>query len=137
LGHPPHSHVVLVVEDYDDLRDALEYELRAEGFGVRAVASGREALGLLAQRYRPCLLLLDVQMPDVDGWDVCRAVRADPDTAHIPIVLLTGDSHALGGGTRGVAHVLAKPVLPGELVATINEHARCPCEPASQGLESR
>jgi CheY-like chemotaxis protein len=127
-----HAHVVLVVEDYEDLREALVYQLGAEGFAARGVATGAEALALVAGGYRPCLVLLDFRLPDLDGWEVAEMFADDPRTAGIPIVLLSGDPRAVTGASRHVACVLLKPLLPDQLRAAVVEHARCSPAPLAE-----
>lgn len=123
--HAADRHAVLVVDDYEPLRDALVMQLRCGGHAVRAAASGRAALAALAEGYRPCVILLDLWMPEMDGLQVCEAIKADPRTASIPVVMLSGDTRVVARESAGVAGVLAKPADKSELVATIAAHARC------------
>src|SRR5687767_8321173 len=80
---------VLHVDDNDDARTSLGWLLRHHGFDVVEAATGRDALRLA--RTRPDAVLLDVRLPDVGGFDVCRRLRADPATARTPVVMLSGE----------------------------------------------
>jgi len=79
---------ILVVDDEDDLRSLLELNLTREGFDVVTAANGAEALAMVAS-HRPQLVVLDLMLPDVPGTEVCRRIRANPDLATTPIIMLT------------------------------------------------
>ncbi|MEM6931119.1 MAG: response regulator transcription factor [Myxococcota bacterium] len=79
---------ILIVDDEDDLRHLLDLNLRREGFETVLASSGSEALELVA-RSQPSLIVLDLMLPDVPGTEVCRRVRANPDWATTPIIMLT------------------------------------------------
>ena len=79
---------ILVVDDEDDLRDLVELQLRREGFDVVVAASGARALEQV-ERFRPCLVVLDLMLPDLQGTEVCRRIRANPELAGTPIIMLT------------------------------------------------
>ncbi len=121
-----HSHAILVVEDHDGLREATCFLLEAEGFVATAARSGYEALQMFANGYRPCLALLDVHMPGMDGWEVARRLAADPTTAAVPLVMLSGDAQVVRAYQRHEVGMLGKPVDPAELLATLSERACCP-----------
>jgi DNA-binding NtrC family response regulator len=119
-----HEHSVLLVEDDEDARDALAALLSYDGIATRAVDGVRDALALLEDAdYRPCVVLLDFRMPDLDGADFLERVAAVGTTA--PIVVLTGDgevaprAHALGA-----AEVILKPIEPEDLRAVIARQCR-------------
>ena len=79
---------VLVVEDDEHIRELLEYNLTKEGYRVTAVETGEE--GLKAARAKlPDLVLLDLMLPEMDGLEVCRALRRDAKTQHVPVVMVT------------------------------------------------
>ena len=80
---------VLVIDDDDPAREALVKLLNEEGYDARGVANGAQALGTLRSGYRPALLLLDMVMSEIDGWDFRMAQQRDPALAHIPVVVLT------------------------------------------------
>jgi PAS domain S-box-containing protein len=112
---------ILLVDDNADVRGSAAEVLRRAGFDVWEAAGGAEALRRV--RDRPNLVLLDVCLPDLSGFEVCRAIRADPDTASIPILHLSGAARTsedrtqgLDGGADGY---LVKPVDAAELVAHV------------------
>ena len=109
----------LVVDDAPDIRLLADLVLSMAGFTVTAAASGREALAILAAGELPDIILLDVQMPDVDGWETLSRVRSDPRTRHLPVVLCTVKGlpeDALKGWTLGCDGYLGKPFDIGGLV---------------------
>lgn len=79
---------ILIVDDEGDLRSLLDVNLRREGFETALAATGGEALDLVRQQ-RPSLIVLDLMLPDLPGTEVCRRVRANPDLAGTPIIMLT------------------------------------------------
>ena len=112
----------LVVDDAADIRLLADLVLQMAGFSVTAAASGREALGILAGGELPDIILLDVQMPDVDGWETLSRVRSDPRTRHLPVVLCTVKGlpeDALKGWSLGCDGYLGKPFDIGGLVAEL------------------
>lgn len=113
---------VLVVEDDADAREILSEHLRREGFTVAAAQGAREAL-LQAVDWRPDLMVSDVAMPETDGFQLCRALRADARTAGIPVILISGSKTALEdqieGMGEGADDYLVKPYSPSLLVAKI------------------
>ena len=112
---------VLVVDDDDDVREVTTFSLELIG-GYQVLDADGGALAIeLARRHRPDLVLLDVMMPGMDGPATFRALRADPETAHIPVVLLTAKA-PVGLGhevDEGLAGVISKPFDPRALVAEI------------------
>jgi Response regulators consisting of a CheY-like receiver domain and a winged-helix DNA-binding domain len=109
---------VLVVEDDPRISDVLEYALKAEGYHVEKAQRGREAIEM-AKRSAPALIVLDVGLPDIDGFEVCRSVRKFSD---VPVIFLTSRSdevdRVVGLEIGGDDYVL-KPFSPRELVARI------------------
>ncbi len=108
---------ILVVEDDPDARKALRLILKLDGFDVSTAATGQEAIQAL-QADPPDLLVLDVILPDQDGYEVCRQVRANPSTARVPIVMLSGkaDPESVARGlATGADDFLAKPIKPSKL----------------------
>lgn len=82
------SGTVLIVDDEDDLRNLLDLHFTREGFTTKAVALGGDALSLAAT-HKPSVILLDLMLPDMSGTEVCRQLRAMPETRDIPIIMLT------------------------------------------------
>lgn len=113
----------LVVDDAPDIRLLADLVLSMAGFSVTAAASGSEALRKLAAGDLPDIVLLDVQMPDVDGWETLSRVRADPRTADLPVVLCTVKGlpeDTLKGWSLGCDGYLGKPFDISRLVDELN-----------------
>jgi CheY-like chemotaxis protein len=112
---------ILLAEDDDFSRDVLTQLLRAEGYHVTAVANGREALDCLRRADSPDLILLDLVMPVLDGWEFCRRHSRDPRLASIPVLVVSGadPGPALLTGPLRVAGYLRKPVRVRELLDRI------------------
>jgi CheY-like chemotaxis protein len=88
--HPSVTHCpVLIVEDDDDLREMMAQLLSLEGFQAAAVANGQEALEYLRQGTAPDLILLDMMMPVMDGWEFRRRQKSDPSMAEVPVIVLS------------------------------------------------
>lgn len=117
---------VLVVDDDSDIARFIEINLRLEGFDVLLAADGEEALEVIT-RAVPDLLLLDVMMPKIDGVELCRRLRADPRTAHVPVIMLTAKSLPVDkvvGLTAGADDYIIKPFDTLELVARVQSTLR-------------
>jgi CheY-like chemotaxis protein len=113
--------LVLVVEDYQDAREMYSEYLRFSGFDVIEAANGFEAIEQ-AVAQTPDIVLMDLALPKMDGWEATRRLKADARTKEIPIVALTG--HALAGHAdsaqkAGCDSFVTKPCLPDALVAEI------------------
>jgi CheY-like chemotaxis protein len=80
---------ILIVDDDPDIRDSLREVLEDEGYTVNSVANGREALEYLHHSPRPCVILLDLMMPVMDGWQFRREQKQDPAIATIPLIVIT------------------------------------------------
>jgi CheY-like chemotaxis protein len=91
---------VLVVDDEDDSRDVARIMLEMAGADVRLARTGLDALEIIRQSGVPDLILSDLSMPEMDGWDMIRALRADAALAHVPIIALT--AHAMYGDRERV-----------------------------------
>jgi diguanylate cyclase (GGDEF)-like protein len=118
--------VVLLVEDSAAIRALVRRMLVAGGHTVVEAARGADALALCRER-QPDVVLLDVEMPEMSGWDVLAAMKADPATSDVPVVFLTGhsDTAAMVDGLRLGAHdYLRKPCEPTELLARVQAAAR-------------
>jgi DNA-binding response OmpR family regulator len=113
--------VVLIADDDADIRDLVAFKIEQAGFEVVAVADGQAALDQARSR-QPALAVLDVSMPGVSGIEVCRALRSDPATAGMLIIMLTArvqERDVEGGFSAGADDYLTKPFSPRELVSRI------------------
>ena len=117
------SPLVLVVDDFQDNREMFAEFLSLSGFRVAEAATGREAIDR-GFELLPDVILMDLSLPELDGWEATRQLKNDPRTRHIPIVALTG--HALADHSReareaGCDAFLTKPCLPEVLVVEIRK----------------
>lgn len=112
---------ILLVDDDPKAVKLMGYILLKEGYEIVSALSGKEALEILS-REKVDLVILDIMMPEMDGYEVCRRIRANPATAKIPIIMLTAKAmpeDRIAGYEAGADHYITKPVLPQELVATV------------------
>jgi len=112
---------ILVVDDEEDLLELVNYNLSREGFRVECVASGEAALAA-ARKNLPDLVVLDLLLPSVDGLEVCRLLKNDPKTKHIPIIMLTAkseESDMVTGLELGADDYMTKPFSPRVLLARV------------------
>lgn len=117
---------ILIVEDEPGIADTLQYALRTEGFDPRWCATGEEALRCAAEQL-PALVLLDVGLPDIMGFEVFKRLRAQPGGADLPVVFLTARSDEIDrvvGLELGADDYVAKPFSPRELVARVRSILR-------------
>ena len=115
------SERILAVDDEPDLLELVEYNLREAGYTVSTAKNGAGALAEV-RRARPDLVLLDLMLPDISGTEVCKRLRRDPDTAHIPIVMLTARGQEIDrvvGLELGADDYIVKPFSPRELVLRV------------------
>jgi DNA-binding response OmpR family regulator len=113
---------ILLADDEETLRILVHATIEDSGYAILEAADGKAALAL-ALHYRPDLLVLDWMMPRLSGLDVLRAVRANPDLAHVPVIMLTARGQASDrelGKTAGADAYLVKPFSPLELLETID-----------------
>ena len=122
---------VLIVEDDPDVRESMELLLNMHGHRVFTATDGQAALMLLEnQSRRPCLLLLDLMMPGMNGFELRSRMKADPDLARIPVVVITGAGVlADARADELAAPVLKKPIEFKALLDTVNRF--CPRRPRS------
>jgi two-component system cell cycle response regulator DivK len=117
----PDAPLILVVDDYQDAREMYAEYLQFSGFRVAEARNGNEAVAQ-AFSLRPYLILMDLSLPGMDGWEATRVLKADERTKHIPVVALTG--HALAGASEGARKAgcdsfVTKPCLPDDLVVEV------------------
>jgi two-component system, cell cycle response regulator DivK len=113
--------LILVVDDYQDAREMYAEYLQFSGFRVAEARNGNEALEQ-AFALKPDLILMDLSLPGMDGWEATRVLKADDRTKNIPVVALTG--HALAGASEGAKKAgcdsfVTKPCLPDDLVVEV------------------
>ncbi len=114
---------IMIADDVPDILAVLSARFRALGFTVLEAHDGREALESIRSQ-RPDIVILDVMMPELNGFQVCRRVKEDPELSKIPVVLLTAkDSEAdqFWGSEVGADLYLTKPIEPGNVVLHIQE----------------
>ena len=112
----------LVVDDAADLRLLVRTALQREGIDVDEAANGRDALDALAAGSLPDIVVLDIQMPELDGWDTLAAIRAGKDTASLPVIVCTVRSHPADierAADLGADAVVTKPFAVDELTSTV------------------
>jgi CheY-like chemotaxis protein len=120
---PPGIGTVLVIDDEAAVRDLMQRFLGKEGFRVVAAAGGEEGLRR-ARELRPDAITLDVMMPGMDGWAVLSALKADPDVAEIPVIMLTIVDDRNLGYALGASDYLTKPIDRERLVTVLKQHRR-------------
>ncbi len=112
---------ILVVEDEKDIAELVEYHLKQSGFPVTLVSDGTSALEKI-KKTRPSLIILDLMLPDMDGKDICRTLKADSRTRGIPVLMLTARAEEIDrivGFELGADDYVTKPFSPRELVLRV------------------
>jgi CheY-like chemotaxis protein len=108
---------VLIVDDETTSRDTLSELLEKDGREIVTAGDGQEALERLSEVPRPCVILLDLSMPRMDGWEFLRRQSEDPSIANVPTIVLSGS-----GLPAGAKHQLAKPVNIDRLLALVDQY---------------
>ncbi len=117
------DHCVLIVEDDPDTRDAMRELLEAQGYGAQGATDGADALAQLRAGLRPCLILLDLMMPVMDGFEFRDAQRADPALADIPVIAYSGHYDVAKNAVRlGTAAYFQKPIDFEMLISLVSVH---------------
>lgn len=119
---------VLVVDDEPDVARIIAFNLELEGFSVRVAHDGRQALEEVARR-KPDCILLDIMMPEVDGWEVLRRLKSDPSTSDIPVIMVTArgsDVDRLKGYSGGAVEYITKPFDLDDLKEQVKRALRPP-----------
>lgn len=112
---------ILAVDDEPHILKLVSFALSAKGFSIIEAADGLSAIEV-AQTEQPDLILLDVMMPALDGYEACRRLKADPATSHIPVVMLSAKSQQAEqaiGLDCGAIDYICKPFTPKDLVAQV------------------
>jgi DNA-binding response OmpR family regulator len=115
---------VLYIEDDTEMIDLVRLILSRKGIAVKGAEGGKRGLELV-KTIHPDLVLLDLMMPDMDGWDVFQVIKSDPDTASIPCIIITARSQpidrVLGLYIARVDDYLSKPFRPADLIASVEK----------------
>jgi DNA-binding response OmpR family regulator len=117
---------IVLIEDDSDLYALLKYNLEKEGFILAGAQTGRGALDL-CRRERPDLVILDIMLPDSDGLDICKGIRAHPELANTPVIFLTArasESDRIVGLELGANDYIVKPFFIRELIARVKTQFR-------------
>jgi two-component system alkaline phosphatase synthesis response regulator PhoP len=117
---------ILVVDDEKDILELIDFNLSKNGYRVRTVTSGEEALDLIKENDYD-LIILDLMLPGVDGFDICKIIKADKHKANIPIVMVTAkadEADKVAGLEIGADHYVTKPFSPRELLAIVKATLR-------------
>ncbi|MGH7385956.1 MAG: response regulator [Candidatus Rokuibacteriota bacterium] len=117
---------VLVVEDEPDVAEMIRYNLGKEGYEVRLAGNGTEALRQVKEA-RPDVILLDIMVPHLNGWEICRRLKQDRDTVAIPVIMVTGrveEGDKVLGFEMGADDYVTKPFSPRELLARVRAVSR-------------
>jgi CheY-like chemotaxis protein len=116
-------HTVLIADDEHNIRHILDFSLHAEGFDVLSAHTGEDAL-TLAREHTPDLIILDVMMPGKGGIETCRSLKEDPQTAPIPVILLTARSSKAdreAGEAAGANDYITKPFSPQRVIEAVQD----------------
>ncbi len=118
---------ILVVDDEVNITQILEFSFGCEGFDVITAQNGEEAVEK-ARREQPDLVILDIMMPKIDGYEACRILKANPLTKNIPVVLLTAKGRDIDkrlGMEVGATDYIVKPFSPAKLIERIHRLLSC------------
>lgn len=129
---------VVVIEDEAAICDIVAYNLQRDGFTVSTAADGRSGLAIVRE-LKPDLVVLDLMLPELDGVEVCRQIRADASTARIPVIMLTAkddESDVVLGLGVGADDYVTKPFSPKELVARVKAILRRQGDVPANGVPS-
>jgi CheY-like chemotaxis protein len=130
---------VLVVDDFEDNREMFAEYLELSGFQVAQAVTGLEALDR-AFELVPDVILMDLSLPDLDGWEATRRLKADPRTQHVPVIALSGHAladHAREAKEAGCDAFLTKPCLPEALIAEVRRQlTHAPADPDAPDFQA-
>ena len=111
---------ILIIDDDHSIRDAIQHLLEAEGYTIFLADHGKDGLELLRNMEPPCAILLDIQMPIMDGYEFLREKSADPAIANIPVVVLSATADAKD--LNGAADFIRKPFSIPQLLGTVEKY---------------
>jgi len=118
--------IILLIEDEVMIQELVSYSLEREGYTVKIAGDGQSGLEMVESE-KPDLIILDLMLPVLDGYEVCKAVRANKNTAHIPIIMLSARNEVADkviGLELGADDYVAKPFSPRELIARVRARFR-------------
>ena len=118
------DHTVLIIEDEKLIIVSTQMVLEAAGFRVESAMNGEEGIGK-AKTIKPDLILLDIMMPGIDGWETLTRLKRDPETSGVPVIIFTAREHARGhqkSAEMGAADYFRKPFEPDELIELVEKH---------------
>ena len=130
---------ILIIEDDHDIVEMIEYNLSSAGYDVKSASDGQAGLKSV-KRDRPDLIILDIMLPGLDGFEICQMLRSDGDTAQIPIIILSAKSQETDkvvGLELGADDYMTKPFSPRELVARVKAILRRSERSVSGGIVER
>jgi len=113
---------VLIIDDEVDFADLLKLQLEKGGYDVTTVYSGKDGLDLLKKEF-PDIILLDIMMPEISGWEICSKIKLDTKTKDIPVIFLTAraDDLSKAMGLKGAEGFIEKPFDPLDLIKEIEK----------------
>jgi CheY-like chemotaxis protein len=114
---------IVIAEDEPDIRELIAFTLRFAGHEVITGANGQEGYEL-AKQHKPDLVMLDVRMPKMTGYEACQSIKAEPDIAHIPVIFLSAkgqETEIEQGLSVGAEQYLLKPFAPDQLTQQVSE----------------
>ena len=120
---------ILIIEDEKLIIVSTQMVLESVGFQVEAATDGEEGIKK-AKEIKPDLILLDIMMPGIDGWETLKRLKRDPETQGIPVVIFTAREHARGhqkSSEMGAAGYFRKPFEPDELIELVEKHVGLRC----------
>jgi CheY-like chemotaxis protein len=117
-------HNVMIVDDNDDIRDAIGMVLALEGYDVAGAESAAEAFRRLRAGFDACVVLLDLHMPGTDGWGFLDRMRMDPHLDDVAVVIVSGDADKHDEAVAAGYEFLLKPIRPDTLLGAIARHCR-------------
>jgi two-component system cell cycle response regulator DivK len=139
MSVPSQAPLILIVEDFDDAREMYRDYLEFTGFRVETARDGREAIDK-ARTLQPDLVLMDLSLPGIDGWEATRLLKADPATCNMLIVALSAHALAAEGQrarSAGCDGFIAKPCLPSDLVEEVSKYLKAQAAGQARGRARR
>lgn len=121
---PETTHQVLVVDDEDDVREAMALMLGFQGFAVAAASGVDDAYRQIREGFRPCIVLLDLHMPGLDGWAFLERMRTERCLVDVPVVVVSGNVDQQGRAVARGCDFLVKPIDTQTIIAAVECHCR-------------